>query len=141
MQSTRLCEAGLNGGMNIMSKSLLHSVATVVFLALCGITASGCRRAPPIPVDKSKEGAQGKGADEGIGPAAVRAFHYDPVRVNDDWTRYRDFLPRLNSYMAKADVQSRLRLADADRSFLTSEVHLTGADMTDLESAEFRTAD
>src|SRR5262249_23511262 len=99
------------------------------------------RRAPQVPVEKKDPPGTGKGADDSIARAAVQAFHYEPASVNDPWTRYRDFLPKLNNYMVKPDVQSRLRLSDADRNFLTSEVHLTPAEVSDLEAAEFRTAD
>ena len=62
-------------------------------------------------------------------------------RPSDDWTRFRDFLPKFNGYFAKADVLARLRLVDAERKFLTDEVHLTGAELAELEASEFRTAD
>jgi hypothetical protein len=124
--------------MKSNSPRLLAVFAAIAFVCLF---MSSCRRAATKPENPVKDSGTKRPdqPDGGLWKDARDAFRF--TRPSDDWTRFREFLPKFNSYLAKPDVMARLQLAEAQRKFLADEVHLTSAELADLEATEFRAAD
>jgi hypothetical protein len=123
-----------------MKSRFLRSLLVATAIAFICLLQQSCKRAPkPSDVKALPTGEGGKGVTTNVFSEARDAFRF--ARPSDDWTRFRDFLPRFSSYFAKSEVQARLRLKEAERKYLTEEVHLTSAEMAEIEAAEFRTAD
>lgn len=122
-----------------MKSHVLRSLLTASGIACVCLLLIGCRRTPTIPVDRTPAtGIAGRSPTD-VFVDARDAFRF--TRPSDDWTRFRDFLPKLNSYFSKAGIQNRLKLTDAERKFLSDEVHLTSAELAELEAPDFRAAD
>jgi hypothetical protein len=115
-----------------------RSLLVFAFIVSACLLMNGCRRQPTMPVGPATTETP-KGQPNNIFVEARDAFRF--TRPSDDWTRFREFLPKLNSYFAKAEIQTRLQTPDAVRKFLTDEAHLTSAELAELEATEFRTAD
>ncbi len=118
-----------------MKSRFLCSLLLVIAVAFACLLQQGCKRAPK-PTDVKADGPK---TETNIWTEARDAFRF--ARPTDDWTRFRDFLPRFSTYFAKPEVQARLRLTEAERKYLTDEVHLSSAELAEIEAAEFRTAD
>jgi hypothetical protein len=114
-------------------------LARLMFAVLLGCAAlTGCSRAPTVKVDP--KGPQGNPED--VWSEANAAFRFsDNPRISDDWTRFREYLPRLAPHFSNADVIARNRLTAEDRKFYESEIHLNEAELIEVESITFRPAD
>ncbi len=121
--------------MDTMKSHLLRSLLVAASIASVCAMMHGCRRSPVKPLPPPPP----PGSEANVWTDASEAFRF--ARPTDDWTRFRDFLPKFNSYFAKPDVMARLQFPDAERKYLIDEVHLSSAELAELESTEFRTAD
>lgn len=126
--------------MNSMKSRILRSLFLVISLPIVAAGLHGCRKAPKLSATNAPDiGKVDPNAGDKVFVEARDAFRLS--RPADDWTRFRDFLPKFNSHFARAEVQSRLQLTAAERKYLSNDVHLTAAEITDLEASEFRPAD
>jgi hypothetical protein len=121
-----------------MKSRLLRFLLAATCIAFVCLLAYGCKRAPKLGNGNIDDGKKPV-PEVNVWIDARDAFRF--ARPSDDWTRFRDFFPKFSSYFARPEVQARLQLTDAERKYLTDEVHLTSAELGDIEATEFRTAD
>jgi hypothetical protein len=115
---------------------------TALLIVVVGFLVTGCRRVPP-PIKPIVNGP----VSGPKGPAdPFRAFldntrYPDNPRPGDDWTRFRDNFDQITPHFAKPEVRGTMRLDAADRTFLEKDVHLTDAELAEIDSSSFRTPD
>jgi hypothetical protein len=119
-------------------KSLLYTCA---FLLVClAIGVASCSR-PPQPI---------KVAVDPSPPPAVNPYQAfadsvrftETARAGEDWTRIRSAFGLLKGEFAKPETIQKMRAeATRNRPFLESGVHLTEAELAEVELPTFTTAD
>jgi hypothetical protein len=121
-----------------MKSRCLRSLLAATLAAFACLLVHGCRRTP-TKIGGGLTTGLPPGETDTVWNDARDAFRF--ARPSDDWTRFREFLPKFNAYFARSEIQTKLRLTEAERKFLTDEVHLRSAELAEIEATEFRTAD
>ncbi len=108
--------------------------------AMClSLAVAGCSRAP-----KSRTGIddpKGKTEQNAFTLAAESFRTPENVGGGDDVSRFRDGLQALSAHFSKTDVAAQMRLSGDALKFLKDDAHLTAAELAEVDSLSFRSAD